>query len=107
MPTFDSNRRTALAHGLKAARRHAGLGSAEAALEITRRGLACQRGTLLAWERGSGATSREPYASDLTILAAVYDCTIGELFAKLAPGASAVDDQTETPRLRPEPEAAA
>jgi len=69
-----------LASGLKAARNKAGLSANGAAGLIAVRGVACTRGTLLAWERGAGCTSREPFASDLSVIANVYGCKVGEFF---------------------------
>jgi hypothetical protein len=80
MATFNPELRRVLASGLKAARLRANLGSSEAARELTRRGLNCQRGTLLAWERGYGTTSREPYASDLPVIASLYGCGVSDFF---------------------------
>lgn len=81
MFTFDPERRARLARGLKRARERAGLTSKEAAAELTRLGLPCTLGTLLAWERGSGVTSREPFASDLGLIAELYHCSVEALFA--------------------------
>jgi hypothetical protein len=40
----------------------------------------CTRGTLIAWERGEGVTSREPFASDLGVLALVLRCQVSDFF---------------------------
>lgn len=76
---YDKNRRRLFATSLKAARRRAGLTSDAAAALICSHGIPCTRGTLLAWERGHGATSREPFASDLFIIACIYQCTVDAL----------------------------
>ncbi len=80
LPSYSADRRAALARGLKAARRQAGLTAGDAAAKLTDAGLHCKRGTLLAWERGIGSTSREPFASDLCIIARVYGCEVYWLF---------------------------
>jgi transcriptional regulator with XRE-family HTH domain len=82
MSTFDLGRRARLARGLKAARFRAKFPAKQAAMLLTSMGLSCQRGTLLAWERGRGTTSREPYASDLPVIAAVYGCSVDDLFGE-------------------------
>lgn len=81
MFTFDPERRARLAKGLKRARERSGMTSKEASAELTQRGLPCTLGTLLAWERGTGVTSREPFASDLGLIAELYRCTVESLFA--------------------------
>jgi transcriptional regulator with XRE-family HTH domain len=78
--SFCAARRSVLASGLKAARHAAGLSAKDAAELISAAGVRCTRGTLLAWERGIGTTSREPYGSDLPVIVAVYRCTIADLF---------------------------
>jgi hypothetical protein len=35
----------------------------------------------LAWERGIGRTSREPFASDLAVIASVYGCSVADFFS--------------------------
>ena len=80
MSSFDIGRRNVLSAGLKAARNRAGLSANEAASLLVSRGIPCKRGTLLAWERGSGQSTREPYASDLTMIASVYGCSVDEFF---------------------------
>ena len=35
----------------------------------------------MAWERGIGPTTREPFASDLAIISEVYGCQVDEFFA--------------------------
>lgn len=79
---YDVDRRAQLAEGLKAARRTSGLSAQSAANMLAAHGIRCSRGTLLAWERGRGKTSREPFASDLNAIAIVYGCTVDDLFAK-------------------------
>ncbi len=79
---YNADRRTILARGLKAARRSAELNATDAAKFISAMGIQCTRGTLFAWERGAGATSREPYASDLVVIARVYRCTVNDFFAQ-------------------------
>jgi len=81
MTTYNSSRRSILAQGLKAARQKANLKSDEAAKLLSEMGLSCRRGTLLAWERGVGTTSREPYASDLPLIAHVYGCNVSDFFS--------------------------
>jgi transcriptional regulator with XRE-family HTH domain len=66
---------------MKAARKRSGYTAQEAAELLTARGLECSRGTLLAWERGIGPTTREPFASDLAIISEVYGCQVDEFFA--------------------------
>lgn len=78
--SYDSKRRCVLALGLKAARKKAGLSAADAARLISATGIRCTQGTLLAWERGTGVTCREPFASDLPIIAGIYCCKIGDFF---------------------------
>jgi transcriptional regulator with XRE-family HTH domain len=78
--SFHTQRRAAFAARLKKIRRKSGLSASAAAELIRNHGLACSRGTLLAWERGQGTTSREPFASDLSILAAVFNCRIEDFF---------------------------
>jgi transcriptional regulator with XRE-family HTH domain len=68
------------AAALKAARRRSGLSAQQAAALLAAQGLVCSRGTLLAWERGQGPTTREPFASDLAIIAGIYRCAVDELF---------------------------
>ena len=55
---FDIDRRTSLGRGLKAAQIAAGFSVKEAASKLSSFGLECKRGTLLAWERGGGRSSR-------------------------------------------------
>ena len=92
--SYDGNRRYDLASGLKAARHNTGLSAARAATLISAAGIRCTRGTLLAWERGYGATSREPFASDLSSIAEVYGCCVGDFFQQAAVGA--IDGQHAT-----------
>lgn len=77
---YNPHRRALFAKGLKAARKRAGLSAQQAAALLVERGLGCTRGTLLAWERGVGPTTREPFASDLGLIAGVYGCTIGSFY---------------------------
>jgi len=58
----------------------AGLSAAAAAKLILAAGIKCRRGTLLAWERGNAPTCREPFASDLPIIAGVYGCDVSDFF---------------------------
>lgn len=78
---YDMSRRAALAEGLKAARRETGLSASSASALLVAKGLRCSRGTLLAWERGTGKTSREPFASDLATIAALYGCSVDAFFS--------------------------
>lgn len=78
--TCNVDRRGDLDRGLKAARKKTELGATAAAHLIALTGIKCGRGTLLAWERGNRAMSREPFASDLPIIAEVYCCNIGDFF---------------------------
>lgn len=80
MPGYHVDRRAVLARGLKLARQRRGLSATSASEALVGRGLRCKRATLLAWERGRGDTSREPYASDLAVIASVYGCTVNDLF---------------------------
>ena len=80
MASYDPQRRAALAAQLKAARKRAALSASEASRRICEQGLNCSRGTLLAWERGVGPSTREPFASDLKILAQVYGCEVEDFF---------------------------
>ena len=57
--------------------------AAQAATAISAIGLPVTSGTILAWERGAGVTAREPFASDLPVLASVYGCSIGELLQEM------------------------
>ena len=75
-----TDRSTNLARGLKSARTRAGLDAKEAAKLLNGSGITCRRETILAWERTDGETSREPSPSDLAINAAVFGCSVGELF---------------------------
>ena len=77
---YDIERRTRFARRLKAARQRAQLSAKQASERLTSMGVACSRGTLLAWERGGGRTSREPFASDVALLAAAYGCDVNSLF---------------------------
>lgn len=79
--TYDQARRQRLAQRLKEVRQKLGFSATVASATIAARGLKCSRGTLLAWERGTGPTSREPFASDLIVIAAVYGCLVSEFFA--------------------------
>ncbi len=88
---YDIERRTNLAKQLKAARQRAALSAKDAAEKLTGLGVACSRGTLLAWERGGGRTSREPFASDLGTLARAYDCSVSDFFNRIAQPAASVD----------------
>ncbi len=88
---YDIQRRAVFANGMKAARNRSGLSAQQAAALLTAHGLECTRGTLLAWERGQGPTTREPFASDLTIIARVYGCSVDEFFSsEEAPGSPAI-----------------
>ncbi len=78
---YDITRRASFANGLKAARKRSGLSAQDAASQLTAKGIDCTRGTLLAWERGSGPTTREPFASDLPMIASVYHCTVDLFFS--------------------------
>jgi transcriptional regulator with XRE-family HTH domain len=78
--SYDCQRRTVLGTGLKAARKRAGLSAKKAANVLLQKGLRCTRGTLLAWERGGGLTSREPFASDLVVIASAYGCSVEDFF---------------------------
>jgi hypothetical protein len=78
--TYHLQRRAILALGLKTARRLAGLSALAASRLIAAQGIKCQRGTLLAWERAFGPTSREPFASDLATIAQVYGCSVESLY---------------------------
>ena len=95
--TYDSHRRTVLGAGLKAARKRSGLSAKKAASLLLQNGLKCTRGTLLAWERGGGFTSREPFASDLIVIASVYACSVEDFFS-----AQAVAEKPEEVAARPE-----
>ena len=76
---YDPICRWTFADGLKAARNRAGLSATKAAARIAAMGIQCSPGALLSWERGRGST-REPFASNLTVIASVYGCTVNELF---------------------------
>ena len=52
--SYNQERRQLLAAGLKAARRKTGMSASQAASLIELKGLACTRGTLLAWEAWGG-----------------------------------------------------
>ena len=80
---FGAERRLRLARGLKAARKKAGLSATQASNRITAKGISCGRGTLLAWERGYGGTSREPASSDLPAIAEVYGCRVSGFFEEV------------------------
>lgn len=86
---YNAERRRSLALGLKAARRRANVSASHASQMIAANGVKCSRGTLLAWERGVGRTSREPFASDLAVIARVYCCKVDEFFMEAAPDAGA------------------
>ncbi len=77
---YNVGRRTILAKGLKTARQKAALSAKEASERLTAAGVNCTRGTLLAWERGGGRTSREPFASDLWLISHAYGIAVSELF---------------------------
>lgn len=79
---YHVERRAQLASGLKAARRNSGLSAQTAASMLAMHGIRCSRGTLLAWERGRGKTSREPFASDLQAIAEIYGCSVDDLFSR-------------------------
>lgn len=79
---YHVERRAQLANGLKSARRNSGLSAQTAASLLATHGIRCSRGTLLAWERGQGKTSREPFASDLHAIASIYGCTVDDLFSR-------------------------
>jgi transcriptional regulator with XRE-family HTH domain len=83
--SYDCERRTILGAGLKMARKRAGLSAKKAVSLLLEKGLPCTRGTLLAWERGGGLTSREPFASDLTVLASAYGCSVQDFFGVKVP----------------------
>lgn len=76
---FDTERRARLGRGMKACRTKAGLTRADASSMISVAGIRCSPATLMAWERGRGGGSREPFASDLVMIAGVYHCRIDEL----------------------------
>ncbi len=76
---FDIDRRARLGRGLKIARRKLALTCADAARLISTAGVRCSEATLMAWERGRGRGSREPFASDLSVIARVYGCRIDDL----------------------------
>jgi transcriptional regulator with XRE-family HTH domain len=78
--SYDPERRRLLGLALKTARQRTGLSAAAASALIIAKGLKCSRGTLLAWERGAGRTSREPFCSDLNLIAAVYQCSVNDFF---------------------------
>jgi transcriptional regulator with XRE-family HTH domain len=93
---------------MKAVRLRAGLNAADAAQLISASGIKCTRGTLLAWERGIGATSREPFASDLSVIAGIYRCKVADLFASQAADAKffpAIQATEEILRELPSPRA--
>ena len=77
---YNIDRRSDLACGLKSARRNMKLTAASASKLISAKGVKCARGTLVAWERGNGLGSREPFASDLPIIAGIYECDVADLF---------------------------
>ena len=77
---YHQDRRRKLAACLKQARKLAGLSASQASARMRAHGLRCTRGTLLAWERGIGITAREPFASDLIIVASVYGCAVDHFF---------------------------
>jgi transcriptional regulator with XRE-family HTH domain len=93
---YDIERRTNLAKRLKAARQRAALSAKEAAEKLTSLGVACSRGTLLAWERGGGRTSREPFASDLNVLATAYACSVNVFFDEMPGPDPAASDASPT-----------
>jgi transcriptional regulator with XRE-family HTH domain len=93
--SFDIERRTSLGKGLKAARNRAGFSVKEAAARLSSQGLECKRGTLLAWERGGGRSSREPFASDLQLIASMYGCHVDDFFSPLARETSGVAEILE------------
>lgn len=100
--TYNIERRKMLGMALKAARQGAGLSASAASALIAARGLKCSRGTLLAWERGVGRTSREPFCSDLNLIAAVYQCSINDFFTNAlepsaANGQAATVDHSDVP----------
>ena len=78
--SFNTERHVKFAHGLKTARQKAKLNAKDASSLIVAAGIRCTRGSLLAWERGGGATSREPFASDLPMIAKVYGCAVVDFF---------------------------
>lgn len=78
--SYHPDRRKRLGQCLKAARKKAGLSATKAALLLQSKGLRCSRGTVLAWERGYGHTSREPFSSDLGVIADAYACSIDEFY---------------------------
>ena len=79
MQILSPRRHASLAYGIEAARRRSGLTVEEASHALTRRGIRCRCDTLLMWERGHGPSSREPRASDLSVIAEVYECDIADL----------------------------
>lgn len=83
--SYNAERRGILAWGLKVARKNATFSASAAAAAIAAAGIPCSRGTLLAWERGDGYTSREPFGSDLPIIAAIYGCSIADFFTQPKP----------------------
>jgi transcriptional regulator with XRE-family HTH domain len=102
---YNVGRRTVLARGLKLARQQAGLSAKTAAEKLTASGVSCTRGTLLAWERGGGRTSREPFASDLWLISQAYGCSVNELFSRgaaEATGDEIATSSTEAPAAEPE-----
>jgi transcriptional regulator with XRE-family HTH domain len=100
---YNSQRRSQLGAGLKAARRRAGLSASDASAALTAKGLKCRRGTLLAWERGVGPTSREPFSSDLRLIASLYGCDVQDFFNDAAPSIETTNGDTHHIRGRNEP----
>lgn len=86
---YNAERRRNLGLALKAARQRANFSASHASQIISANGIKCSRGTLLAWERGIGRTSREPFASDLAVIARVYGCEVDDFFKKVHPDAEA------------------
>jgi transcriptional regulator with XRE-family HTH domain len=77
---YDIVRHEILATNLRAARKRAGLSATEAAQRMQESSVACTRATLLRWERIGGSRGSEPHASDLPVIAQVYECSISRLF---------------------------
>lgn len=100
--SYNADRRRVLGRGLKAARMRVSLSAAGASELITAKGVKCTSGTLLAWERGKGVTSREPFASDLLVIASVYGCSLNDFFQR--PEAGNGDGQLIQPSLEPRTE---
>ena len=97
---YDCDRRRELGGKLKTARQRTGLSAADAARMISAFDVRCTPGTVLAWERGSGGCAREPFASDLLVIAMVYRCSVDEFYPEspeFAVGPSPDTPSLETP----------